>query len=332
MTIWYSKAIDMGLTNPEISIVVPVYNEEAALPELVSRLIEVLEEITSSHEIVFVNDGSTDATLAALKRLQRECPTIVIVDLAKNYGQTSALAAGIDTAKGEIIVTMDGDLQHVPEEIPRFVEKIKEGYDVVSGWRSTRTDNYMLRRIPSKCANFLARKLTGVQVKDFGSTFKAYRANLIKKIDLFGELHRFIPVLAHTFGARIVEIPIEVHPRTTGVSNYGLFRTVGVLEDIFFLEFYTHYLTKPIRAFGKLFLGFFGPGLLISLSLVVLWYSGIVGPLRGHGALLLFSVFLMIVGVQFLVVGILAELLVRIYLNTRGSKIYSIRDTFRSES
>jgi len=311
----------------KLSVVVPVYNEAEVLPELCKRLLAVVKG-EGGGEIVLVNDGSRDRSLEVLQELARQHPELVVVELARNFGQTAALAAGIDQARGDVIVTMDGDLQHAPEEIPRFLRKLEEGFDVVSGWREVRTDS-VVRRLPSKCANALARKLTGVQVKDFGSTFKAYRASLLKKIELFGDLHRFIPVLAARVGARITEIPITVHPRVRGTSNYGLGRTFGVFQDVLFLEFYSHYLTKPIRIFGNLFLLFFSIGFVCAGYLMLLWLLGVIPGVIERGALLLFSVFCMIVGIQFLVVGVLAELITRIYMHTSQSKIYSVRAVHR---
>jgi glycosyltransferase involved in cell wall biosynthesis len=309
----------------DISVVVPVFNEQEVLVELHSRLVTVLEPFARNFEIIFVDDGSRDGSFSALKQIQKSDSRVVVIELSRNFGQTAALAAGIDAAKGDVIVTMDGDLQHSPDDIPRFIVKLDEGFDIVSGWREIRTDNYFLRKFPSACANGLMRYLSGMTIKDFGSTFKAYRAELVKRIELFGELHRFIPVLAHRIGARIVEIPISVHPRKKGSSSYGLGRTFGVFEDLIFLEFYSNYLTKPIRAFGKLFFLFFGCGFLISAVLLLLWLVGLIGAVLEHGALLLFSVFLMIIGIQFLVAGVFAELLTRIYLQTSNSKIYSVR-------
>jgi len=309
-----------------ISVVVPLHNEEDAAPILAEQLFKVLSDIKDDFEIIFIDDGSLDQTLTRLLELRKKIPELKIVELSRKHGQTAAIAAGIDQAKGDIIITMDGDLQHDPADIPRFLEKIKEGFDVVSGWREVRTDNAVFRRLPSKFANTLMRWVSGVNVKDFGSTYKAYRSALLKRIELFGELHRFIPVLAAKEGARIAEIPISVHPRTHGYSKYSLSRTFGVFEDIFFLSFFTHHLTKPIRAFGRLFFLFFGTGFLISAALMILWCVGIIGAVWEHSALLLFSVFMMTVGFQFLVVGILAEILMRIYHHTSQKSIYSVRN------
>lgn len=308
-----------------LSIVVPLFNEEAVAVELVSRLDAQCRNCAEDYEIIIVDDGSTDRSLAALKDALSKFSKLKIIELARNFGQTAALAAGIDAAKGDVIVTMDGDLQHSPEEMPRFLEKLAEGADIVSGWREVRTDGFFLRRLPSLAANALMRRLSGLAIRDFGSTYKAYRAEVLKRIELFGELHRFIPVLASRIGAKIVEIPISVAPREKGASKYGLGRIFGVFEDIIFLEFYFRYLTKPIRAFGRLFILFFGAGFIISTALMTLWLFGFIKAVWSHSALLLFSVFLMTIGVQFLAAGILAELISRIYVHTSANKIYTIR-------
>lgn len=309
----------------KISVVVPIFNEQESVAELIARLTAVLPTISPDYEVILVDDGSRDGTVVELRRLAQLDRHLKVVELARNYGQTAAMAAGIDNSSGEIIITMDGDLQHDPSDIPRFVAKLEEGYDVVSGWRSVRTDSFIFRRLPSLCANYLMRVVSGVSIRDFASTFKAYRASLLKEIELFGELHRFIPVLAAKLGARMTEIPIETHPRKKGASKYGLMRAFGVFEDLVFLEFYSNYLTKPIRAFGRLFIFFFACGFGIAIFLMLLWSLGHVQRVLDHGALLLFSILLMVIGVQFLVGGILAELISRIYLKSTNSKIYRMK-------
>jgi glycosyltransferase involved in cell wall biosynthesis len=309
-----------------VSVVLPIHNESESLEELVQRLSQTFNKLAQDFEIVMVDDGSSDGSLDKIKSIANTNSKVRVIELARNYGQTAALAAGIDNSNGDVIITMDADLQHVPEEIPRFLAKLEEGFDIVSGWRETRTDGLLLRRIPSFCANRLMRMLSGIQITDFASTFKAYRAETAKSIELFGELHRFIPVLASRLGAKIVEIPIKVEPRKKGQSKYGLSRVLGVFEDLVFLEFYANYLTKPIRAFGRLFFFFFGTGFLISVVLMFLWLIGSIGGVIEHAAMLLFSVFMMSVGVIFLVTGILAELISRIYINTNKTKIYKIRE------
>jgi glycosyltransferase involved in cell wall biosynthesis len=314
---------------PELSIVIPVYNEHTVLQALFAELDKVLAQVGRTYEIVFVDDGSTDSSLEILTALKRSHPEVVVVELARNYGQTAALAAGIDQAHGAIIITMDGDLQHDPAEIPLFLVKMAEGYDLVNGSRMVRRDNIVTRRLPSRIANALARRISGVPTQDFGSTYKAYRGDVVKRLDLFGELHRFIPILANKFGARFVEIPITVRPRGEGKSHYGIGRTFGVFGDLVFLLFYTSYLTRPIRAFTLLFLAFFLSGFAISAGLMAAWFVGAIATVRDHNGLLLLSVFLMIVGVQFLITGILSELLSRIYLHTSGNKIYFVRHVWR---
>lgn len=313
-----------------LSVVVPIKDEESSIDELCERLKSTLAATVRSYEIIFVDDGSTDRSREILARLANQDEHIQVLEFSRNFGQTAALAAGIDLARGEAIVTMDGDLQHAPEEIPRFLAKLEEGYDLVSGCREVRTDSYLLRRLPSLCANRLMGRASGLSIRDFGSTYKAYRASVLKRVELFGELHRFIPVLAHRLGARIVEIPITVHPRKQGASKYGLGRVTGVFEDIIFLHFYSKYLTKPIRAFGSWFFLFFGSGFTIASILMCMWMAGMMENVNERSGLLLFSTFLMIVGVQFLVTGLLAELLSRIYFNTSGSKIYTVRRQYRS--
>ena len=314
--------------NPYISVVIPLYNESRVLNELHQRIQKVLVELNYSYEILFCNDGSTDDTQSKLMYIQTLDPFVKIIELTRNSGQTAALASGIDHAKGEIIITLDGDLQHDPELFPQFIDRIKDGYDIVSGRREKREDNLITRKIPSYVANKLAYLLTGIKVIDFGSTYKAYKSELVKSIELFGELHRFIPILASIYGAKITEIPIKVKERKYGISNYGLSRIFGVFQDLIFLKFYTSYLTKPIRAFGKLFFFFFGIGFLISLTLMSLWSIGYIKAVLEHEALLLLSVFLMIIGIQFLITGILAEILMRIYLNTSNKKIYTIKKIY----
>lgn len=320
----------MTADKPSVSVVVPVCDEEEVVTTLSERLTKVLRETGRSYELIVVDDGSKDRTLPILRQLQESCPELTVLELSRNYGQTAALAAGIDFARCDVIVAMDGDLQHDPGDIPRLLDKLDEGFDIVSGWRRVRTDSFLLRRLPSYCANAIIRMVSGIDVKDFGSGFKAYRSDIVKRIELFGELHRFIPVLAHRLGARTTEVPITVHPRQRGSSKYGLRRTLGVFQDLVFLEFYSNYLTKPIRAFGKLFLAFFGVGFSIAAGLLVAYFLGAIPSLWDRGALLIFSVFLMIVGIQFLATGVLAELLSRIHLSTSGNKIYSVRNVFTS--
>src|SRR3974390_271035 len=244
------------------SIVVPLYNEEANVTPLYVRLTQVMEEFDEPYEIVFIDDGSRDDTANILHRISASDSRVRVVMLRRNFGQTAALKAGFDAARGDIIISMDGDLQHDPEEIPAFVAKLEEGYDIVSGWRAQRRDKWVTRRLPSRIANWMMAKLSGVALHDFGTTFKAYRRETIKSIPLYGELHRFIPALAAFSGARIAEIPINNPPRKNGKSNYGLSRTLHVFLDLLSIKFLLDYSTRPLHFFGPIGLLSAGAGVL----------------------------------------------------------------------
>lgn len=310
---------------PLVSIIAPVYNEDEAVRELHRRVAESASAMPQYRfEMVYVDDGSTDRTLETLKNLREADQRIRIVELRRNFGQTPALSAGLDHSRGDIVITMDADLQHFPEDIPRFLRGIEQGADLVCGWRKERREG-VLRRFPSKVANLMIRRISGLDIHDFGTTFRAYRREILEDIPLFGDLHRFIPALAHLAGCRIREITIENVERSTGKSNYGLSRTFGVFLDLVFLIYYLRYLTRPMRAFGKLAAGFFVPGFTISAALVLMTYAGVIRTVRDHSGMLLFSVLLMILGAQLLAVGILAEMINRIYMSTTGKKIYRTR-------
>src|SRR5258705_369672 len=248
-----------------LSIVVPFFNEVATIAELHRRLDAVLLLLGTHTEIVYVDDGSSDGTREALAELAVRDERVVLVSLARNYGQTAALAAGFDAAQGAVIVAMDGDLQHAPEEIPKLLARLDEGYDVVSGWREQRVDNLWTRRVPSKIANWLMARISGVSLHDFGTTFKAYRAPVIKRIRLYGDLHRFIPALASWGGARIAEVPIKNIPRPQNQSHYGLSRTWRVMADLITVRFLLRYVTRPLHLFGPIGIGATGIGVLLAL-------------------------------------------------------------------
>jgi len=309
---------------PELSVVIPLYNEESTIPELHRRLSCVLAAVGRTSEIVFVDDGSTDGTYFGLCAVGATDPSVVVVKLARNYGQTAALAAGFDRARGEVIVAMDGDLQHAPEDLPRLVAKLDEGYDIVSGWRERRVDSYWTRRLPSRIANWLMAKLSGVALHDFGTTFKAYRAAVVKRIELYGDLHRFIPALASSRGARIAEVPIANIPRAQNVSHYGLSRTWRVLADLLTVRFLLRYATRPLHLFGPLgFLSLTAGG---AAGLYVIAKKVLTGDsvFLAHGPLLLLSVVLVQSGVLLLALGVLAEMLTRIYFDGRHRRIYTV--------
>ena len=239
------------MTVPTLSIVVPIHNEEPCILPLYDRLTAVLEKIRRPYEILFVDDASTDRSFDLLANLVETDPRLKVIRLRRNFGQTAALAAGFDESQGNIVISLDGDLQHAPEDIPALLEKIDEGYDIASGWRKDRLDNAVTRKIPSRIANWLMAKASNVDLRDFGTTFKAYRAEILKDVNLYGELHRFIPALASFYGARIAEVPIRNLPRANGGSHYGLGRTFRVAFDIFTIWFLLKYFTRPMHFFGK---------------------------------------------------------------------------------
>src|SRR5271157_4960309 len=249
------------------SLVVPFFNEQENIPQLYMKLTEVMDAIGEPYEMVFVDDGSKDNSYKVLSDIYEHDRRVNVVRLRRNFGQTPALKAGFDFARGEVIISMDGDLQHDPDEIPRFLEKIEEGYDLVSGWRSRRKDHWLMRQLPSRIANWMMAKLSGIDLHDFGTTFKAYRKEILQEIQLYGELHRFIPALASSTGARIAEVPIENLQRKNGKSNYGIGRTVRVFLDLLMVKFLLDYSTRPLQFFGLLGLGGAGFGSLIGLYL-----------------------------------------------------------------
>ncbi|HKB11881.1 MAG TPA: glycosyltransferase family 2 protein [Vicinamibacterales bacterium] len=307
-----------------LSIVVPLFNEVSTLAELHRRLTAVLFLIGHQSEVIYVDDGSVDGTVDALREIEARDGRVRLIRLARNYGQTAALAAGFDAARGDVIVAMDGDLQHAPEEIPSLLAKLDEGYDIVSGWRAQRVDNLWTRRLPSKIANWLMAKLSGVSLHDFGTTFKAYRAPVIKRIRLYGDLHRFIPALASWGGARIAEVPIANIPRPQNQSHYGLSRTWRVAADLMTVRFLLRYVTRPLHFFGPVGFATVGAGLgaggwVFATKLI----SGAPVFLE-HGPLLLLSAVLVQTGVVLLGLGLLAELLIRIYMDGRQRRIYTI--------
>lgn len=319
---------------PVLSIVIPVHNEEKTILRLYDRLVTVLQPAERSFEILFIDDCSTDTSLDLLRRLVEHDQRLKVVSLRRNFGQTAALAAGFALAKGDVIVALDADLQHAPEDIPALLAKIDEGYDIASGWRARRTDGLLTRRLPSKIANFLIAKVSGVELHDFGTTFKAYRREVLKDIRLYGELHRFIPALANIHGARIAEVPIQNAPRGNGHSHYGLGRTFRVLFDIVTIRFLARYLTRPMHFFGSLGLLCGGMGGLILAGLVVQKLRGIHIMIE-HGPLLIAGAILAIAGLQMLCTGLIGEVLVRTYFESQNRPIYAVREVLegrKSES
>ena len=321
---------------PEIqySVVVPLYNEESIAEELCTRIEGAMKTLAGTYEIILVNDGSNDATGSVLGRLAERNERVVFVDLQRNFGQTTALQAGFDHAVGEIVVAMDGDLQHDPYDIPFLVEKIHEGYDIASGWRVRRGDNFFFRRIPSAIANWLIAKVSGVRLHDFGTTFKAYRREILKEVRLYGDMHRFIPALCARLGARICEVPIKNVRRAAGKSNYGILRTFGVALDIVALRFTANYMTRPLHLFGKwaLLSGGVGMGILTYgfARKAIAWEK--FHLFQRHGPLMALGLVLVVSGLLFLAMGLIGELLMRIYFESTGARTYAVRRVVRSDN
>jgi glycosyltransferase involved in cell wall biosynthesis len=308
-----------------ISIVIPIHNEEPAILPLYDRLTTVLESLQRPYEILFVDDASTDRSFDLLANLVETDPRLKVIRLRRNFGQTAALAAGFDEAEGEIIISLDGDLQHDPDDIPLLLEKIDEGYDIASGWRKERVDNAVTRKIPSRIANWMMKRASGVDLHDFGTTFKAYRAEILKDINLYGELHRFIPALASFYGARIAEVPIRNIERPNGSSHYGLSRTLRVFFDILTIKFLLRYLTRPMHFFGKWGLGGITLGSLVLLALIGEKLAG-KDIIAEHGPLLIAGALLWFAGLMLFSTGLIGEVLMRTYFESQGRRIYAVRE------
>jgi glycosyltransferase involved in cell wall biosynthesis len=310
-----------------VSVVAPVYNEDAIIGPFVERLSRAVGSIAAAYdfEFVLVDDGSTDGSLARMKELAKTEPRLRVVELRRNYGQTAALQAGLDAARGEILVTMDSDLQHFPEEIPAFLAKLAEGYDVVCGWRHRRREG-IIRRWPSRIANLIIRRNSGISIHDFGTTFRAYRADVVKELRLFGEFHRYVPVLAHMAGAKMTEIPIENVERATGRSNYGVSRTFGVMLDLCVLHFMNRYMDRPMRAFGAISaFGFCAAGSIVVYLLGYAWIYNVADMVRLRSGWFLSAIMIALASVQVLLTGILAEILMRVHYAQGDRRVYSVR-------
>jgi glycosyltransferase involved in cell wall biosynthesis len=308
------------------SIVVPFFNEQENIPTLYMKITEVMDSIGEPYEMVFVDDGSKDNSYRVLSEIYEHDRRVNVVRLRRNFGQTPALKAGFDFARGDVVISMDGDMQHDPEEIPRFLEKIEEGFDLVSGWRANRRDHWLMRRLPSRVANWMMAKLSGIELHDFGTTFKAYRKEILQEIQLYGELHRFIPALASSTGARIAEVPISNPDRRTGRSNYGIGRTIRVFFDLIMVKFLLDYSTRPLQFFGLLGIAGSGTGVLIAIYLAVEKFANHQDIMITHGPLLLLSIALFVSGIQFISMGLLGEISSRTYYESQNKPIYALRE------
>lgn len=315
---------DASVFQPDLSIVVPIYNEVESIPSLLEAISVCLAEHCLSYEIICVDDGSRDGSDQLLKQQAQLRDNLKAVILRRNYGQTAAMAAGFSHARGKVVVTLDGDLQNDPADIPILVEKLNEGYDLVSGWRKNRQDASLSRVLPSKIANWLIGQVTGVRLHDYGCSLKAYRSELVADMNLYGELHRFLPALAFIEGARISEIPVRHHPRRFGKSKYGLDRTFRVVMDLLTISFMRRFLTRPMHVFGL-----FGLLSLLSGSAIALYLAFLklgLGMSIGQRPLLILAVVLFLAGLNLFSFGLLAEIAMRTYHESQGRPIYRVRE------
>lgn len=307
----------------KISIILPVYNEEENLGEMNAEITGVVENMDVEYEIIYIDDGSTDRSFEILSALREENQNIKIIQFRRNFGQTAGLAAGFDYASGDVIITMDSDRQNDPNDIPMLLEKINEGYDLVSGWRFDRQDAWLSRKLPSKIANGLISKITGVKLHDYGCSLKAFRKDVVENLELYGEMHRFIPAIASWMGVRIAEVKVNHRARVAGTSKYGISRTFRVVLDLVTVKFLLQYSARPIHFFGGIGLASGVTGFLIAF--VMLIQKLFFNVALGDRPLLLLAVLLMFIGIQFITFGLLGELMTRTYHETQNKPIYVIR-------
>jgi glycosyltransferase involved in cell wall biosynthesis len=319
-----------GASSLAISVVIPLFNEEKNILLLYHALNSAMEDLGCTWEAIFVDDGSTDGSYEILRQLHSHDDRVNVIQLRRNFGQTAAMTAGFDHARGDIIVALDGDLQNDPEDIGRLVDKLAEGYDVASGWRADRKDGFWLRRLPSHLANWLISRTTGVRLHDYGCTLKAYQAEMIKELRLYGDMHRFIPALMGGNGARIAEVPVNHRARHHGKSKYGISRTVRVLLDLLTVKFSLSFLTKPLQIFGLVGLLSFLPGLLICSYLIMARI--VVNQPLADRPLFLLGILLTVVGIQFVSLGLLAEIQMRTYYESANKSTYAIRGVLKSHT
>jgi glycosyltransferase involved in cell wall biosynthesis len=313
----------------KLSVVIPLLNEAENLPALYKEMTASCESLNFPYEIIFVDDGSTDSSFQVLKAFEAGDPRLKIIRLRKNFGQTAALSAGFDYARGEIIITLDADLQNDPGDFPLLIRKIEEGYDIVSGWRLKRKDKLISRRLPSAIANWIISKITKVKLHDYGCTLKAFRKDIIKNIKLYGEMHRFIPAIASTMGVTIAEVRVNHRPRIHGKSKYNIFKSIRVFLDLLTVKFLLTYSTRPLQAFGLFGLITGGIGGILALALS---YQRLVLKVGlSDRPLLLLAILMIVIGFQFITMGLLGEIMVRSYHETAEKHIYVIREVVDSE-
>ena len=318
-------------TGLNLTVVIPLFNEKENIQLLYDELNEVLRRLNLTYEIIFIDDGSSDGVMDDLKRIQSTDSHVIVIGLRRNFGQTAAMTAGFDYSRGDIVITMDGDLQNDPHDIPQLVNKIEEGYDVVTGWRHDRKDPFLSRRLPSLIANKLISKITGVDLHDYGCTLKAFRREVIQNIQLYGEMHRFIPAIASGMGITSAEIKVNHRPRRFGTSKYGITRTIRVLLDLMTVKFLLSYATRPLHVFGTV--GFVSSSIGCIIALVLVIQRQFYGISLANRPLLQLAVLLFFMGIQFITMGLLAELIVRTYHESQHKPIYYVRDIIgRSDS
>jgi glycosyltransferase involved in cell wall biosynthesis len=312
----------------DLTVVVPLYNEEENIRQLYSELKGVISKLDLESEVIFIDDGSKDKTLELLTQIQAEDPCVTVISFRKNFGQTPAIAAGFNHAKGDVIITMDGDLQNDPADIPKLLAKIAEGYDMVNGWRFDRKDKFMSRRLPSIIANKVISFTTNVKLHDYGCTLKAFRKEVADELRLYGEMHRFIPAIASTMGVDMAEVKVNHRPRKFGTSKYGISRTIRVILDLITVKFLLSYSTRPIQLFGLMGVASGGAGFLLALYLT--FQRQYMGIGLTNRPILLLAILLIFIGLQFITLGLLAELQSRTYHESQNKPVYAIRKIFTS--
>jgi len=312
-----------------LSVVIPLLNEEENIPLLYEELNEVLPDLSCEYEILFVDDGSKDKSLSLLREIQEKDSHVVVVSFRKNFGQTAAMAAGFDYAEGDIIITMDADLQNDPHDIPNLLKEIEAGNDVVTGWRFDRKDAFLNRRLPSIIANKIISKTTGVNLHDYGCTLKAFRKEVIKNVKLYGEMHRFIPAIASGMGIDFTEVKVNHRPRRFGTSKYGISRTLRVILDLMTVKFLLSYATRPIQVFGMM--GFVSGGIGFLIALVMTFQRQFLGVPLSDRPLLFLAVLLIFIGIQFISLGLIAELQARTYHESQSKPVYYVKTVHRSK-
>ena len=317
------------MSKPGLSIVIPLYNEAESVPALHEELTAALDALETASEVIVIDDGSRDGSFAALQAVHERDPRWIILRFRRNHGQTTALSAGFQKARGDVVITLDADLQNDPRDIPRLLATLDEGYDIVSGWRRDRKEPFLTRRLPSMLANRLISRVTGVHLHDYGCTLKAYRSVVVKNIQLYGELHRFIPAVASQIGVQVTEIPVNDRPRRYGSSKYGISRTVRVFLDLVTVRFILGYSTRPLQVFGGL--GLLTGGLGVAIGLILSIEKLAFDVDIGNRPLLILAVLLVIAGVQLVSIGLVAEILVRSWHEMRGHPVYILRDVLERE-